>query len=103
MTRARKNVGRITFVGAGPGDPGLLAVAATQALAAAQIVYADHEVPSAITELATGEVRPAQGEPAENGRPSAEVIEKGHHVGREVLHGAECGRRLRGSVPVQVG
>ncbi|MCU1659075.1 MAG: hypothetical protein JWO57_3731, partial [Pseudonocardiales bacterium] len=26
MTRARKVLGRVTFVGAGPGDPGLLAV-----------------------------------------------------------------------------
>jgi uroporphyrinogen III methyltransferase/synthase len=65
MTRARKPVGRVTFVGAGPGDPGLLAVAATQALTAAQIVYVDAAVPSAITELATGEVRPAEGQPAD--------------------------------------
>jgi len=65
MTRVRKSVGRVTFVGAGPGDPGLLAVAATQALTAAQIVYADAAVPSAITDLATGEVRPAEGQPAD--------------------------------------
>src|SRR5215472_5635147 len=84
MTRARKNVGRITFVGAGPGDPGLLAVAATQALAAAQIVYADHEVPSAITALATGEVRPAQGEPADIAKAALAEARAGAHVVRLV-------------------
>jgi uroporphyrinogen III methyltransferase/synthase len=65
MTRARKTVGRITFVGAGPGDPGLLAVHAVDALAAAEIVYADASVPPAITFLAAGEVRPAEGLPAD--------------------------------------
>ena len=65
MTRARKTVGRITFVGAGPGDPGLLAVHAVDALAAAEIVYADASVPAAITFLAAGEVRPAEGLPAD--------------------------------------
>jgi uroporphyrinogen III methyltransferase/synthase len=84
MTRARKNVGRITFVGAGPGDPGLLAVAATQALAAAQIVYADHEIPSAITGLATGEVRPAQGEPADIAKAALAEARAGAHVVRLV-------------------
>jgi len=32
MTRARKIVGRITFVGSGPGDPGLLTTSATDAI-----------------------------------------------------------------------
>ena len=39
MTRARKTAGRITFVGAGPGDPGLLTVHAVDALQRADVVY----------------------------------------------------------------
>jgi uroporphyrinogen III methyltransferase / synthase len=84
MTRARKNVGRITFVGAGPGDPGLLAVAATEALAAAGIVYADRAVPSAITDLATGEVRPAEGAPADIAKAVLAEARGGAHVVRLV-------------------
>ena len=65
MTRARKLVGRITFVGAGPGDPGLLAVSAVDALKAAEVVFADLAVPAAITALASATVRPAEGAPAD--------------------------------------
>ncbi|MBV9592171.1 MAG: bifunctional uroporphyrinogen-III C-methyltransferase/uroporphyrinogen-III synthase, partial [Actinobacteria bacterium] len=53
MTRARKQVGRITFVGAGPGDPELLVLAAREALRSAQSVYADSGIPSSIIALAT--------------------------------------------------
>src|SRR5215468_6876295 len=82
MTRARKSVGRLTFVGAGPGDPGLLAVAATQALAAAQIVYADASVPNAITDLAGGEVRLAEGQPADIAKAALAEARNGAHVVR---------------------
>jgi uroporphyrinogen III methyltransferase/synthase len=85
MSRARKTVGRITFVGAGPGDPGLLALQAAQALAAAQIVYADASVPSVITDLATGEVREASGEPAEIAKVALAEARAGVHVVRLVV------------------
>jgi len=84
MTRARKSVGRITFVGAGPGDPRLLAVAATQALTTAQIVYADASVPAAITALAAGEVRPAEGQPADIAKAALAEARGGAHVVRLV-------------------
>ncbi|MEO6886509.1 MAG: uroporphyrinogen-III synthase [Jatrophihabitantaceae bacterium] len=65
MTRARKVLGRITFVGAGPGDPGLLAVRAADALRHADVVFADAQVPTAITDLASGQVHVADPMPAE--------------------------------------
>ncbi|HZB49089.1 MAG TPA: SAM-dependent methyltransferase, partial [Mycobacteriales bacterium] len=66
MSRARKTVGRITFVGAGPGDPGLLTVRAAEALRAATVVLVDPDVPPAASDLAGSggaELRPAIGDP----------------------------------------
>ena len=60
MTRDRKSTGRVTFVGAGPGDPGLLAVHGVEALRAAGLVYTDAGVNPAILELTTAEVRLAE-------------------------------------------
>ncbi|MFN2518074.1 MAG: uroporphyrinogen-III synthase [Jatrophihabitantaceae bacterium] len=68
MTRARKVLGRVSFVGAGPGDPGLLAVHAVNALQRAELVVADAGVPASITALATGEVRLGEMTPAETAK-----------------------------------
>ena len=68
MTRARKALGRITFVGAGPGDPGLLAAHAVDALAAADLVVADASVPPAVLALANGEVRAPEATPADTAK-----------------------------------
>src|SRR5215510_1998308 len=48
MTRTRKTVGRIAFVGAGPGDPGLLTRRAYDALVAADHIVYDRAVPDAL-------------------------------------------------------
>jgi uroporphyrinogen III methyltransferase/synthase len=48
MTRTRKSTGRIAFVGAGPGDPGLLTRRAYDALAAADHIVYDRAVPDAL-------------------------------------------------------
>ena len=48
-TRGRKQKpGRITFVGSGPGDPGLLTTRARTVLANAALVFTDPDVPEAV-------------------------------------------------------
>jgi uroporphyrinogen III methyltransferase/synthase len=68
MTRARKVIGRVTFVGAGPGDPGLLAVHAVDALRRADLIVVDAAVPASITALATAEVRRAEATAADTAK-----------------------------------
>ena len=60
-------VGRIAFVGSGPGDPGLLTVRAREVLASAPLVVNDPDVPEAVLGLVAdgAEVRPAVGQPAD--------------------------------------
>src|SRR4051794_15349230 len=84
MTRTRKLVGRITFVGSGPGDPGLLTAHAAAAIRDAEIVVADATVPAAIAGLATGELRPAEGGPADVVKALLADARAGHSVVRLV-------------------
>ncbi|MDT7792658.1 MAG: uroporphyrinogen methyltransferase / synthase [Mycobacterium sp.] len=65
--RGRKpKPGRITFVGSGPGDPGLLTTRARSVLANAALVFTDPDVPEAVLALAGSELPPASGpEPAD--------------------------------------
>jgi uroporphyrinogen III methyltransferase/synthase len=84
MTRARKIVGRITFVGSGPGDPGLLTSHAADAIRAADVVIADTAVPTAITALASAEVRPADTTPADTAKSLLAEARNGLHVVRLV-------------------
>ena len=84
MTRARKAIGRVTFVGAGPGDPGLIAVHGVDALSKAELVIVDEGVNPAITELATGEVRPAESTPADTAKLALTEARNGLDVVRLV-------------------
>src|SRR5438132_11734767 len=84
MTRARKIVGRITFVGSGPGDPGLLTTRATDAIRAAEIVVADAAVPPAVTALASVEIRLPESAPAETAKAMLTEARAGHSVVRLV-------------------
>jgi uroporphyrinogen III methyltransferase / synthase len=65
--RGRKpKPGRIMFVGAGPGDPGLLTTRARTVLANAALVFTDPDVPEAVLALVGSELPPPSGpEPAE--------------------------------------
>ncbi len=82
MTRARKVLGRVTFVGAGPGDPGLLAVRAVEALQRADVVFADSAVSPDVTALTSAEVRPVAATPAETVKLVLAEARHGHTVVR---------------------
>ncbi|MEI4279325.1 uroporphyrinogen-III synthase [Klenkia terrae] len=89
MTRSRKQTGRVVFVGGGPGDPGLLTTRAADALAAADLVLADADVPTPLTD-AIREVHPdleltvATGEPAEVAKAAVAAAKNGSVVVRLV-------------------
>ena len=69
-TRGRKTKpGRITFVGSGPGDPGLLTTRARAVLANAALVFTDPDVPEAVLALAGSELPPPSG-PAAASKPA---------------------------------
>lgn len=71
-TRGRKHKpGRITFVGAGPGDPGLLTSRARTVLANAALVFTDSDVPEAVLAIAGSELPPASG-PEEAAKPAGD-------------------------------
>jgi uroporphyrinogen III methyltransferase / synthase len=84
MTRARKIAGRITFVGAGPGDPGLLVANAFEALRTADLVVSDSAVPAAIVALAGGAVRPPASTAGETAKLLGTEARNGLHVVRLV-------------------
>ncbi|AAS06554.1 uroporphyrinogen-III synthase [Mycobacterium avium subsp. paratuberculosis] len=74
-TRGRKPTpGRITYVGSGPGDPGLLTARAATVLANAALVFTDPDVPEPVLALIGKDLPPVSGpapaEPASNGEGS---------------------------------
>jgi uroporphyrinogen III methyltransferase/synthase len=75
--RGRKpKPGRITFVGSGPGDPGLLTTRARSVLANAALVFTDPDVPEAVLALVGSELPPASGpEPAEVPKAADDVTD----------------------------
>src|ERR687894_386562 len=88
MTRFRKTsgaAGRVVFVGAGPGDPGMLTARATAALAEASLVLVDPDVSPAVQDAVREahpgtELSPAVGEPAD-GAKAAVPAPKNRAVG----------------------
>jgi len=62
MTRGRKpRPGHITFVGSGPGDPGLLTARAATVLANAALVFTDPDVPEPVLALIGKDLPPVSG------------------------------------------
>jgi uroporphyrinogen III methyltransferase / synthase len=86
MTRTRKSTGRISFVGAGPGDPGLLTRRAYDALAAVDHVVFDRTVPeSMLTSIRTiapeqAEFSPAEGAPGDVAKVLLSAARSGLHA-----------------------
>ncbi|SDL67043.1 uroporphyrinogen-III synthase /uroporphyrinogen-III C-methyltransferase [Geodermatophilus siccatus] len=88
----RKNgaaAGRVVFVGAGPGDPGMLTARATAALASADTVIVDPDVAPAVTEAVRAdrpelELTAAAGEPVEVAKAAVAAAKSGGTVVRLV-------------------
>src|SRR3954466_2738461 len=92
MTRFRKTsgtAGKVVFVGAGPGDPGMLTARGTAALAEAGLVLVDPGVPAAVQDAVRAE-HPALeltatiGEPAEVAKAAVAAAKNGIVVVRLV-------------------
>src|SRR6201987_16668 len=82
-TRGRKpRPGRITFVGSGPGDPGLLTTRAATVLANAALVFTDPDLPEAVLALIGKDLPPVSGpapaDPAAGKADEAADGDQGH-------------------------
>src|SRR3954466_14990363 len=92
MTRFRKTsgtAGKVVFVGAGPGDPGMLTARAVSALAEAGLVLVDPDVSAAVQDAVRDEhpeleLAPAVGEPAEVAKAAVATAKNGTVVVRLV-------------------
>ncbi|MFY9807970.1 MAG: bifunctional uroporphyrinogen-III C-methyltransferase/uroporphyrinogen-III synthase [Pseudonocardiaceae bacterium] len=86
MNRVCKTTGQIAFVGAGPGDAGMLTVRAQHLLSCAELVVTDPDVPADVLVLAakSAEVRPAVGEPGEVAKDLVAEAKAGRAVVRLV-------------------
>ncbi len=104
-TRGRKpRPGRITFVGSGPGDPGLLTTRAATVLANAALVFTDPDVPEPVLALIGKDLPPVSG-PAPAGPVSgnADGTAEGNHdpAARAVMSGGADIRQAVGE-PAEV-
>jgi len=90
-TRRTSDTGRVTLLGAGPGDPSLLTVRAAQALAMADVLVVDRLAPAASWEHAPADVKVIDvgKQPGKHAVSQAEINEilvaeaaKGQHVVR---------------------
>ncbi len=92
-TRGRKHrPGHITFVGSGPGDPGLLTTRARTVLANAALVFTDPDVPEAVLALVGTELPPPSG-PAEAVKPADDAADA--DAAEALTHGFPSGVDVR--------
>lgn len=98
---APSNLGRVTLVGAGPGDPDLLTVKAARVLAQAQLVLFDHLVSDAVMTLL-----PADCERIHVGKKKGLHTLPQSEITAEMIRYAQAGRslvRLKGGDPYIFG
>jgi uroporphyrinogen III methyltransferase/synthase len=88
MTRTRKHAGRISFVGAGPGDPGLLTRRAHEAVVGADHVVFDRALPeSLLAEIRTEARADTEFSPAEGAAGDvAKVLLSAARSGLRAVH-----------------
>jgi uroporphyrinogen III methyltransferase/synthase len=86
MTRTRTPAGRITFVGGGPGDPGLLSRRAVEVLSGADHIVHDRGAPELLLAAVRAEAKPdaelspAEGAPGEVARVLLSAARSGLHA-----------------------
>ncbi|WP_419997012.1 uroporphyrinogen-III synthase [Streptomyces boninensis] len=88
-TKAPRTAGHVTFLGAGPGDPGLLTLRAVEALAAADVLVADRD----ILDVVRAHARAGASVPQEAAESSAEgsTPPSASHL---VMRAARSGKRV---------
>ncbi|WP_234347242.1 bifunctional uroporphyrinogen-III C-methyltransferase/uroporphyrinogen-III synthase [Streptomyces specialis] len=87
-------LGHVTFLGAGPGDPGLLTLRAVDVLAQADVLIADAEAYEVVrAHLAPGTETPLQGI-GEDGSTVSTVRAGADHIADLVMRAARGGKRV---------
>lgn len=88
MTRTRKTAGRITFVGGGPGDPGLLSRRALEALAGADQIVHDRSASRVLLAAVRAEAKPEAELVPADGAPGevAKTLLAAARAGQDVVH-----------------
>jgi len=84
-SRTKKKLGTVTFVGGGPGDPGLITLRAAEALADADVVVVERRLREEATAHCRADVEvvdPTRMEPAERGKALVTPAKEGRHVVR---------------------
>ncbi|GAB3997076.1 hypothetical protein GCM10029992_18940 [Glycomyces albus] len=104
MTSARKLVGRVRFVGTGPGDPGLLTKRALDAIGEADRIYYDRSMPQSLIEAAgeiagdDGRLKLIESSPGDQGKLMAAAARDGENIARLLIGDAYPNRLAKAEI-----